>query len=96
MFHEEHDRESLFNIWLTQLTLEWATLSKYTGNSTYRALAEKSVKHIANLVCKYIRFDFGQCLTAMLQPSPLPGLAAQGIDPATGESRSIVLCPPAY
>ncbi|KAJ7737097.1 seven-hairpin glycosidase [Mycena metata] len=31
------------------LTLEWATLSKYTGNDTYRALAENSAKHIASL-----------------------------------------------
>ncbi|KAF7338211.1 alpha-1,2-Mannosidase [Mycena venus] len=31
------------------LTMEWATLSKYTGNDTYRLLAEKSVKHIASL-----------------------------------------------
>jgi mannosyl-oligosaccharide alpha-1,2-mannosidase len=30
-----------------KLTLEWATLSKYTGNSTYRSLAEKSAKKIA-------------------------------------------------
>ncbi|KAF8183135.1 glycoside hydrolase family 47 protein [Pholiota molesta] len=29
------------------LTLEWATLSKYTGNDTYQALAEKSARHIA-------------------------------------------------
>ncbi|KIM46837.1 glycoside hydrolase family 47 protein [Hebeloma cylindrosporum] len=29
------------------LTLEWATLSKHTGNDTYRQLAEKSVRHIA-------------------------------------------------
>ncbi len=31
-----------------KLTLEWATLSKYTGNDTYRALAEKSARQIAN------------------------------------------------
>ncbi|KAJ7343377.1 glycoside hydrolase family 47 protein [Mycena albidolilacea] len=31
------------------LTLEWATLSKHTGNDTYRLLAEKAVKHIAGL-----------------------------------------------
>ena len=30
-----------------KLTLEWATLSKYTGNDTYRALAEKSAQQIA-------------------------------------------------
>lgn len=52
---------------LFQLILEWATLSKHTGNDTYRELAEKSFRHIAEL------------------PSPLPGLAAQGIDPTTGE-----------
>lgn len=49
------------------LTLEWSTLSKYTGNDTYRLLTENSVKHIAQLT------------------APLPGLAAQGIDPSTGE-----------
>ncbi|KAJ7596034.1 glycoside hydrolase family 47 protein [Mycena floridula] len=49
------------------ITLEFATLSKHTGNDTYRQLAEKSVKHIASLA------------------APLPGLAAQGIDPATGQ-----------
>ena len=31
-----------------QLTLEWATLSKYTGNSTYRSFAERSAKRIAS------------------------------------------------
>ncbi|KAF8068873.1 glycoside hydrolase family 47 protein [Lyophyllum atratum] len=30
------------------LTMEWATLSKYTGNDTYRQLSEKSVRRIAN------------------------------------------------
>ncbi|OJA21379.1 hypothetical protein AZE42_09397 [Rhizopogon vesiculosus] len=30
------------------LTLEWNRLSKYTGNSTYQELAEKSVQHIIN------------------------------------------------
>ncbi|KAL0959971.1 hypothetical protein HGRIS_011633 [Hohenbuehelia grisea] len=49
------------------LSLEWATLSKYTGNDTYRRLAEGSLRQIASL------------------PDPLPGLAAQGIDPATGQ-----------
>jgi mannosyl-oligosaccharide alpha-1,2-mannosidase len=49
------------------LTLEFETLTKYTGNQTYADLALKSVEHIANLA------------------APLPGLAAQGIDPATGD-----------
>ncbi|GJJ15130.1 hypothetical protein Clacol_009405 [Clathrus columnatus] len=31
------------------LTLEWSRLSKYTGNNTYRQLAENAVKHIAQL-----------------------------------------------
>jgi hypothetical protein len=35
-------------IFTLKLTLEWATLSKYTGNSTYRLLAEKSAKKIAS------------------------------------------------
>ncbi|KAF8995585.1 glycoside hydrolase family 47 protein [Cyathus striatus] len=48
------------------LTLEWGTLTKYTGNQTYSNLTLRSVEHIANL------------------PAPLPGLAAQGIDPASG------------
>ncbi|KAK7032614.1 hypothetical protein VNI00_012877 [Paramarasmius palmivorus] len=47
------------------LDLEWFTLSKYTGNDTYRALTEGSVREVASI------------------PPPLPGLAAQGIDPAT-------------
>ncbi|KAH8101109.1 glycoside hydrolase family 47 protein [Cristinia sonorae] len=48
------------------LSLEWATLTKHTGNATYRRLAENSVRHIAGLT------------------PPLPGLAAQGIDPTSG------------
>jgi len=31
------------------LTMEWGTLAKYTGNDTYRELAEKPVIYIANL-----------------------------------------------
>ncbi|PBK72457.1 glycoside hydrolase family 47 protein [Armillaria solidipes] len=49
------------------LIIEWAALSKYTGNDTYRELADKAMRHIANL------------------GAPLPGLAAQGIDPSSGE-----------
>jgi len=30
--------------------MEWGTLSKHTGNDTYRQLAEKSSRHIATLV----------------------------------------------
>lgn len=48
------------------LIIEWATLSKYTGNDTYQELAEKAFRHIATL------------------GSPLPGLAAQSINPSTG------------
>ncbi|KAF7970415.1 hypothetical protein HWV62_24149 [Athelia sp. TMB] len=48
------------------LTLEYSTLSKHTGNDTYRELAEGTVKAI------------------MANPSPLPGLPAQGLDPTTG------------
>ncbi|KAK0457211.1 glycoside hydrolase family 47 protein [Desarmillaria tabescens] len=44
------------------LIMEWATLSKHTGNSTYQELAEKAFRHIATLV----------------------GLAAQSINPSTG------------
>ncbi|KAI0044946.1 glycoside hydrolase family 47 protein, partial [Auriscalpium vulgare] len=47
------------------LTLEWSRLSEYTGNDTYRQLAEASALKVAT------------------NPAPLPGLAAQGIDPAT-------------
>ncbi|KAL5522646.1 hypothetical protein ACEPAG_8664 [Sanghuangporus baumii] len=49
------------------LTLEWSSLSKFTGNDTYRNLTEKSVRHIISL------------------EDPLPGLAAQCIDPSSGE-----------
>ncbi|KAF7324310.1 alpha-1,2-Mannosidase [Mycena venus] len=49
------------------LSLEWFTLSKFTGNATYGDLTSKSVEHIANL------------------PAPLPGLAAQLIDPTSGQ-----------
>ncbi|KAH9939553.1 glycoside hydrolase [Amylocystis lapponica] len=49
------------------LTMEWATLAGYTGNDTYRVLAEKPVRYIAGLT------------------PPLPGLPAQGIDPASGQ-----------
>ncbi|KXN84061.1 putative mannosyl-oligosaccharide alpha-1,2-mannosidase 1B [Leucoagaricus sp. SymC.cos] len=48
------------------LLLEWATLSKYTGDNKYFQFAEKAMRRIAT------------------NPSPLPGLAAQGIDPNTG------------
>ncbi|KAF5311116.1 hypothetical protein D9619_007982 [Psilocybe cf. subviscida] len=48
------------------LTLEWATLSKYTKDDKYRKLAEKSALRIAR------------------NSLPLPGLPAQGLDPATG------------
>ncbi|XP_006463334.1 hypothetical protein AGABI2DRAFT_194180 [Agaricus bisporus var. bisporus H97] len=48
------------------LLLEWSTLSKYTGNDTYRQLAERSSRRIAT------------------NPAPLPGLAAQGLDPRSG------------
>ena len=43
-------KDSIFTyicIIFSQLTLEWATLSKYTGNITYKNLAENSVRHIA-------------------------------------------------
>ncbi|KAG5647464.1 hypothetical protein DXG03_009395 [Asterophora parasitica] len=50
------------------LILEWSTLSKYTKNDTYRALAEGSLRQIAGL------------------PSPFPGLAVQGINPADGQA----------
>ncbi|KIJ61540.1 glycoside hydrolase family 47 protein [Hydnomerulius pinastri MD-312] len=50
------------------LTLEWNRLSLYTGNDTYRQLAEKAVQYMINM------------------PSPLPGMPAQGIDPATGNA----------
>ncbi|KAL4255270.1 alpha-1,2-Mannosidase [Pleurotus pulmonarius] len=50
------------------LALEWPTLSKHTGNDTYRQLAEGALRQIA------------------IQPAPLPGLAAQGMDPRTGQS----------
>lgn len=46
--------------------MEFGTLTKHTGNDTYRQLAEASVKAVINA------------------PAPLPGLAAQGIDPSTG------------
>lgn len=55
--------------------MEFGTLSKHTGNQTYRELAEKAVQGIIAL------------------PDPLPGMAAQGIDPSTGESiGSYVVC----
>jgi len=38
----------LLNLFVLKLTLEWATLSKYTGNSTYRLLAERSAIKIAS------------------------------------------------
>lgn len=50
------------------LSLEWFTLSQFTGNDTYRALTEGSVRQVAS------------------NPDPLPGLPAQGIDPASGQS----------
>lgn len=32
-----------------QLSLEWSTLTKHTGNQTYSNLSVKSLRHIANL-----------------------------------------------
>ncbi|KAJ6583995.1 glycoside hydrolase family 47 protein [Mycena vulgaris] len=52
------------------LSLEWTTLSKYTGNPRYGDLATRAVLHIANLT------------------APLPGLAAQNIDPTSGQFTS--------
>ncbi|KAJ6468780.1 seven-hairpin glycosidase [Mycena sanguinolenta] len=49
------------------LTLEWSALSKYTGNATYKELAEKGTIAVAKLA------------------TPLPGLAPQVVDPATGQ-----------
>ncbi|KAF9485016.1 seven-hairpin glycosidase [Pholiota conissans] len=46
------------------LTLEWATLSKYTSNNTYLVLADKAFRSIVE------------------GSTPLPGLPAQGVDPA--------------
>ena len=41
-----------------KLSLEFATLSKHTGNQTYNDLASKSVTHIAGLVSlKYYAFS---------------------------------------
>ncbi|KAG8747223.1 maturation of Asn-linked oligosaccharides protein [Ceratobasidium sp. 414] len=48
------------------IVLEWAKLSDYTGNETYRRLTEKSMNRVG------------------INPAPLPGLPAQGIDPSTG------------
>ncbi|KZP11248.1 glycoside hydrolase family 47 protein [Athelia psychrophila] len=62
------DTTSTTGIAAAALTLEYATLSKHTGNDTYRQLAEGTVKAI------------------MALPAPLPGLPAQGVDPATGKS----------
>ena len=38
-----------------QLTLEWAMLSKYTRNDTYRALADRAARHIATMVSVPVR-----------------------------------------
>ena len=43
--------DALGNLMSSQLTLEWSRLSKYTGNDTYRKLAEGSVLTIAKNVC---------------------------------------------
>lgn len=68
-----------------QLSLEWETLSKYTGNRTYADLTIGALAHIAQLVCfRFALLDLGIWLI-LSQPAPLPGLAAQGIDPRTGE-----------
>ncbi|PFH48014.1 glycoside hydrolase family 47 protein [Amanita thiersii Skay4041] len=60
------------------LSLEWETLTKYTSNQTYANLAIGALEHIANL--SHVD-DFSSCM----QAAPLPGLAAQGINPATGQ-----------
>ncbi|KAI3600436.1 glycoside hydrolase family 47 protein [Moniliophthora roreri] len=68
------------------LDLEWATLSKYTGNDTYRRLAEGSARAIANIVSPLTNVELWMTLDGTYQPAPLPGLAAQGIDPSTTSS----------
>ncbi|KAF5311118.1 hypothetical protein D9619_007980 [Psilocybe cf. subviscida] len=68
------------------LSLEFETLSKHTGNQTYLGLALKSVSHIANLVCitlaRQVLMPHQGCSRQLTLSS---GLAAQGIDPASGE-----------
>ncbi|KAJ7876397.1 glycoside hydrolase family 47 protein [Mycena leptocephala] len=53
------------------LSLEWVTLSKFTGNATYSDLTAKSVEHIANL--------------SLHSSRPCLGLAARFIDPVSGQ-----------
>ncbi|KAK0216656.1 glycoside hydrolase family 47 protein [Armillaria nabsnona] len=53
------------------LIMEWATLSKLTGNNTYQELAEKAFRHIATL-------------GSPLPEAPPTGLAARSINPSTG------------
>ncbi|KAJ7452635.1 glycoside hydrolase family 47 protein [Mycena latifolia] len=50
------------------LALEWMTLTQFTGNTAYGNLATRALAHIANL----------------RNQDPLPGLAAQNIDPTSG------------
>ncbi|KAJ7780785.1 glycoside hydrolase family 47 protein [Mycena maculata] len=53
------------------LDLEWAVLSKYTGNATYGKLTEDAVLYVAGLVSRLSWFN--------------TGLAPQVIDPSTGQ-----------
>ncbi|EAU89371.2 alpha-mannosidase 1 [Coprinopsis cinerea okayama7 len=49
-FHGNVPKQGVSNIAEAgTLTLEWGMLSKYTGNDTYRLLAERSALHIANM-----------------------------------------------
>jgi mannosyl-oligosaccharide alpha-1,2-mannosidase len=65
--------------------LEWETLSKYTGNATYGDLTIASVAHIAQLVCLFVGYvAFMRLRNYYHKAAPLPGLAAQVIDPRTG------------
>jgi mannosyl-oligosaccharide alpha-1,2-mannosidase len=53
------------------LSLEWFTLSKFTGNATYSDLTAKSVEHIANLV-RYVHLKLAVADISS-KAAPLPG-----------------------
>ncbi|KAG6919820.1 hypothetical protein DXG01_000324 [Tephrocybe rancida] len=68
-----------------KLSLEWSTLSSHTGNQTYSDLSVGSLRHIANLVRSTLARSVYFAPPVILDLTRrVKGLAAQGINPATG------------
>ncbi|KAJ6468815.1 hypothetical protein C8R45DRAFT_837687, partial [Mycena sanguinolenta] len=61
------------------LTLEWSTLSKYTGNA--KEFAEKGAVALAELVCPIMKLTFSPKKPFPRQATPFPGLRRNSSTP---------------